>query len=175
VGPSAPEIASAGFCSIAAGLQAVLSKREPGEAHASRRRFRFYHDRGARVDDRRGHYLAADDGLVLSPAQFAKGTSRALAALSTRSPQCALSREGAMPGFRKMIVVSAFDRGPDGTLTIGFGPRQMTSEETAIYAAQTLINDHVGVVAWSREANTAVGEEGPTIILYQHGEIPEFD
>ncbi|MBO9099746.1 MULTISPECIES: hypothetical protein [Rhizobium] len=80
-----------------------------------------------------------------------------------------------MPGFRKMIVVTAFDRDADGRLEPAFGPRQMETEESAVYAAQTLINDHAGVVAWSREANPAVGEEGPTIILYQHGQIPEFD
>lgn len=80
-----------------------------------------------------------------------------------------------MPGFRKMIVVTAFDRDTKGNLLTAFGPRHMETEESAIYTAQTLINDHAGVVAWSREANPAVGEEGPTIILYQHGQIPEFD
>jgi Zn-finger domain-containing protein len=80
-----------------------------------------------------------------------------------------------MPGFRKMIVVTAFDRDAKGNLLTAFGPRYMETEESAIYTAQTLINDHAGVVAWSREANPAVGEEGPTIILYQHGQIPEFD
>jgi hypothetical protein len=80
-----------------------------------------------------------------------------------------------MPGFRKMIVVTAFDRDAEGNFKAVFGPRQMETEESAIYTAQTLINDHAGVVAWSREANPAVGEEGPTIILYQHGQIPEFD
>jgi len=38
-----------------------------------------------------------------------------------------------------------------------------------------LINDHDGVVAWMREGQPAVGEEGPTIILFQHGQIPEFE
>lgn len=80
-----------------------------------------------------------------------------------------------MPGFRKMIVVTAFDRDGNGGFKPAFGPQQMETEEAAIYTAQTLINDHLGVVAWSREANPAVGEEGPTIILYQHGQIPEFD
>jgi hypothetical protein len=74
-----------------------------------------------------------------------------------------------------MIVVTAFDRDAGGDLAPAFGPRQMETEEAAVYMAQTLINDHAGVVAWSREANPAVGEEGPTIILYQHGHIPEFD
>lgn len=80
-----------------------------------------------------------------------------------------------MPGFRKMIIVTAFDRDADGGFVPAFGPREMQTEESAIYAAQTLINDHAGVVAWSREANPAVGEEGPTIILFQYGQIPEFD
>lgn len=79
-----------------------------------------------------------------------------------------------MPGYRKLIVVEAFDEDASGALADAFEPRQMTTEEAAVYFAQTLINDHDGVIAWSREANTAVGEEGPIIILFQHGKVPEF-
>jgi hypothetical protein len=80
-----------------------------------------------------------------------------------------------MPGFRKLIVVAAFDQDATGALIDAFEPRHMLTEEAAIYSAQTLINDHDGVVAWSREADPAVGEEGPTIILFQYGRIPEFE
>ena len=80
-----------------------------------------------------------------------------------------------MPGFRKLIAVEAFNRCASGALVEAFEPRYMTREDAAIYAAQTLINDHDGVVAWSREADPAVGEGGPTIILFQYGIIPEFE
>jgi len=31
------------------------------------------------------------------------------------------------------------------------------------------------VVVWCREANVTVGEQGPSIILFQSGQVPEFD
>lgn len=80
-----------------------------------------------------------------------------------------------MPGFRKLIAVEAFNRGASGALVEAIEPQYMTKEDAAIYTAQTLINDYDGVVAWSREANPAVGEGGPTIILFQYGTVPEFE
>jgi hypothetical protein len=80
-----------------------------------------------------------------------------------------------MPGLRKLIVVEAFDRNKAGDFIPAFEPRHMPNEEAAVYQAQTLINDHDGVVAWMREGQPAIGEEGPTIILFQHGQIPEFE
>ncbi|PZM10341.1 hypothetical protein [Rhizobium tubonense] len=80
-----------------------------------------------------------------------------------------------MPGHRKLIVVEAFDRNEKGELISASEPRRMQSEAAAIYQAQTLINDHDGVVAWSREGQPGIGEEGPTIILFQCGDIPEFE
>jgi hypothetical protein len=51
----------------------------------------------------------------------------------------------------------------------------MKGEDTAVYVAQTLVNDYAGVVVWCREANVAIGEQGPSVILFQSGQVPEFD
>jgi hypothetical protein len=80
-----------------------------------------------------------------------------------------------MPGVRKLIVLSAFKRDDKGALIPAFEPRQMKNEETAVYVAQTLVNDYVGVVVWSCEGNVAIGEQGPSVILFQSGQVPEFD
>ncbi len=80
-----------------------------------------------------------------------------------------------MPGLRKLIMLNAYNRSDDGQLVPAFEPRQMKREETAVYIAQTLVNDYAGVVVWSREAEPAVGEYGPSIILFQCGQVPEFD
>ncbi|XJO03796.1 hypothetical protein ACHMW7_08835 [Aminobacter sp. UC22_36] len=32
-----------------------------------------------------------------------------------------------------------------------------------------------GVIAWSREANPAIGAYGEPTILYQHGEVPDME
>ncbi|KQV64610.1 hypothetical protein [Rhizobium sp. Root1220] len=80
-----------------------------------------------------------------------------------------------MPGFRKLIVLSAFNRDDDGALIPAFEPRCMKGEETAVYVAQTLVNDYAGVVVWCREGNVTIGEQGPSVILFQSGQVPEFD
>jgi hypothetical protein len=80
-----------------------------------------------------------------------------------------------MPGYRKLIVLEAFDRNEKGELVSAIEPRHLQTEAAAIYQAQMLINDHEGVVAWSREGQPGIGEEGPTIILFQYGDIPEFE
>jgi hypothetical protein len=60
-------------------------------------------------------------------------------------------------------------------LVHAFEPRRMKGEDTAVYVAETMVNDYAGVVVWSREADVAVGEQGPSIILFQSGQVPEFD
>ncbi len=80
-----------------------------------------------------------------------------------------------MPGVRKLIVLSAFNLDGEGVLTPAFEPRIMKREETAVYVAETMVNDYAGVVVWSKEANVAIGEHGPSIILFQSGRVPEFD
>ncbi|AMS45160.1 hypothetical protein AA2016_6260 (plasmid) [Aminobacter aminovorans] len=36
-------------------------------------------------------------------------------------------------------------------------------------------SEHAGVIAWSREANPAIGEYGEPTILYQAGEVPDME
>ncbi|UWU12950.1 hypothetical protein N2599_12305 [Rhizobium sullae] len=74
-----------------------------------------------------------------------------------------------------MIVLSAFNKDERGTLIPAFEPRHMKREDTAVYIAQTLVNDYDGVVVWCHEGNPAIGEQGPSVILFQSGLVPEFD
>ena len=75
----------------------------------------------------------------------------------------------------KLIVVIAFDRGADGELFPAFGPADQQSEERAVRTARALADKHVGVIAWSREANPDIGEYGPPTTLYTAGEVPEME
>lgn len=75
----------------------------------------------------------------------------------------------------KLIVVAAFDRNEDGELVPAYGPSQEQSEERAVRLARKLAENHVGAIAWSREANPAVGEYGEPTILFQAGEIPDME
>ena len=74
-----------------------------------------------------------------------------------------------------MIVLSAFNIDGSGALVHAFEPRRMKREDTAVYVAETMVNDYAGVVVWCREANVAVGEERPSVILFQSGKVLEFD
>jgi hypothetical protein len=75
----------------------------------------------------------------------------------------------------KLIVVAAFDRREDGELVPAYGPAQEQSEERAVRVARKLAENHVGVIAWSREANPAIGEYGEPTILFQAGEVPDME
>lgn len=75
----------------------------------------------------------------------------------------------------KLIVAAAFDRGEDGELFAAYGPAEQQSEERAIRTAKALATKHVGVIAWSREANPALGEYGPPTTLFQSGEVPDME
>jgi len=75
----------------------------------------------------------------------------------------------------KLIVVAAFDRNEDGELAPTYGPSQEQSEERAVRLARKLAAEHIGVIAWSREANPAVGEYGEPTILFQAGDIPDME
>ena len=61
----------------------------------------------------------------------------------------------------KLIVVVAFDRAEDGELFPAFGPADQQSEDRAVRLAKLLAPNHVGVIAWSREANPLLGEYAP--------------
>ena len=75
----------------------------------------------------------------------------------------------------KLIVVMAFDRDENGDLQTVFGPAEQQSEERAIRNARIMAQSHAGVIAWSREANPALGEYGEPIVLFQSGEVPAME
>lgn len=75
----------------------------------------------------------------------------------------------------KLIVLWAFDRDEDGALQPAFEAREMPDERRAVAAAKLLSHQHAGVVTWSREANPATGEYGPSEVLFQHGAVPDLD
>lgn len=75
----------------------------------------------------------------------------------------------------KLIVVMAFDRDSEGELQPAFDPMEQQSEERAIRIAQALAPKHAGVIAWSREANPALGEYGEPKTLLVSGEVPDME
>ncbi|MEQ1943519.1 hypothetical protein ABMA32_13980 [Mesorhizobium sp. VNQ89] len=75
----------------------------------------------------------------------------------------------------KLIVAAAFDRGEDGELVAAYGPAEQQSEERAIRTAKALATKHAGVIAWSREANPAIGEYGEPTTLFQAGDVPDME
>jgi hypothetical protein len=81
----------------------------------------------------------------------------------------------AKPGKTKLVVVMAFDRGEDGGLLPAFDPREAQSEDRAIRQARDLAARHAGVIAFSRDADFALGDYGPSVELFRHGDIPDLD
>jgi hypothetical protein len=79
------------------------------------------------------------------------------------------------PKMPKLIVVAAFDRGEDGELFAVYGPAEEQNEDRAVRTARALATKHVGVIAWSRDANPAIGEYGPPTTLFQSGEVPDME
>ena len=75
----------------------------------------------------------------------------------------------------KLVVVAAFDPDEAGDLQAVFGPAEQQSEERAMRTARALALKHTGVLAWSREANPALGEYGPPTVLFQHGSVPDME
>lgn len=75
----------------------------------------------------------------------------------------------------KLIVVVAFDRADDGELFTAFGPVDQQSEERATRAAKALAGKHVGVIAWSRDADPALGDYGPPTTLFVSGDVPDME
>ncbi|MES0110049.1 hypothetical protein [Mesorhizobium sp. M0013] len=75
----------------------------------------------------------------------------------------------------KLIVVIAFDRGDEGELFTAYGPTDQQSEERAIRTAKALASNHVGVIAWSRDADPALGDYGPPTVLFVNGDVPDME
>ncbi|AOF89046.1 hypothetical protein [Sinorhizobium sp. RAC02] len=80
-----------------------------------------------------------------------------------------------MAGAGKLIVLAAFTKTDDGKLVPAFDPRQVDTEERAIREARLMASHYAGVLAWSRDADPALGDYGPPSILFQAGEIPVME
>ncbi|MGQ3214818.1 MAG: hypothetical protein ACT6U0_06320 [Shinella sp.] len=80
-----------------------------------------------------------------------------------------------MAGAGKLIVLAAFNKNDEGDLMPAFEPRQIDTEERAISEARLMASHFAGVLAWSRDADPALGEYGPPSILFQAGEIPVME
>ena len=62
-----------------------------------------------------------------------------------------------------------------GMLQPAFEADELPDERRAVAAAKLLSHQHVGVFAWSREANATTGEYGPSEVRFQHGVVPDLD
>jgi len=75
----------------------------------------------------------------------------------------------------KLVVLAAFTKTDEGELVPAFEPRQVDTEERAIREARLMASQYAGVLAWSRDADPALGDYGPPSILFQAGEIPVME
>ncbi|MER9581466.1 hypothetical protein [Mesorhizobium sp. M0276] len=75
----------------------------------------------------------------------------------------------------KLIVVTAFDRDEAGDLQQAYGPAEQQTEDRAIRTARALAGKHAGVIAWSRDANPALGEYGEPTTLFVGGDVPDME
>jgi hypothetical protein len=107
-----------------------------------------------------------------SPTRFIDARARRLNFLSRRSEHVVddgfgTASDNILPRQKrpKLIVVVAFDRGEDGEMFPAFGPADQQSEDRAIRTARALAEKHVGLTAWSREANPDIGAYGPLTTL----------
>lgn len=75
----------------------------------------------------------------------------------------------------KLIVLAAFNTNDEGELVPAFDPRQVDTEDRAKRGARLMADQYAGVVAWSREADPAIGEYGPPVVLFQAGEVPDLE
>jgi hypothetical protein len=78
----------------------------------------------------------------------------------------------AEPKIAKLIVVMTFDRDEVGELHSAIVSVELPNEELAIRNAKALAGKHVGVLAWSREAQTDSFEHSEQKTLFQSGEVP---
>lgn len=75
----------------------------------------------------------------------------------------------------KLIVLAAFNKSEEGELVPAFDPRQFDTEDRAKREGRLIADQYAGVVAWSREADPAIGEYGPPVIIFQAGDVPELE
>lgn len=68
----------------------------------------------------------------------------------------------------------AFQEDDHGQAVATSEPTQVASQEDAVRFAK-LEPTSIGVVAWSRRAEPAIGEIGPPVVVYNAGKIGDFD
>lgn len=74
----------------------------------------------------------------------------------------------------KLIVLAAYKADDEGNMVEAFEPRQMPTEERAVREGKSLASKYDGVLAWARDADPDLGEYGPPVIIFKHGEIPDI-
>lgn len=75
----------------------------------------------------------------------------------------------------KLIVLAAFNKSEEGELVPAFDPRQVDTEDRAKREGRLIADQYAGVVAWSREADPAIGEYGPPVVIFKSGEVPDLE
>ncbi|WP_337269488.1 hypothetical protein [Oryzifoliimicrobium ureilyticus] len=79
-----------------------------------------------------------------------------------------------MPGTFSTVYLVAFDLDDRNYPVRSFKPRIAASQQAAIEEARSLADQYAGVVAWKREGNPVVGEEGEPEVVFQSGKIGDF-
>lgn len=74
----------------------------------------------------------------------------------------------------KLIVLAAYKADEEGNMVEAFEPRQMPTEERAVREGKALASQYDGILAWARDADPDMGEYGPPVVIYQHGEVPDI-
>ncbi|WP_312407875.1 hypothetical protein [Rhizobium sp.] len=80
-----------------------------------------------------------------------------------------------MPGAYKSSFLLAFDLARSGQAIPVLKPKQAADETTAIVEARRLADIHAGAIAWKRETQPVIGEEGEPKILWEVGTIGDFN
>lgn len=76
-----------------------------------------------------------------------------------------------MPGAYRSSFVLAFDLARSGQAIPVVKPKQAADETTAIVEERRLADIHAAAIAWKREAQPAIGEEGEPKILWEAGTL----
>ncbi|TWF47625.1 hypothetical protein [Neorhizobium alkalisoli] len=79
-----------------------------------------------------------------------------------------------MPGTYTSFYVVAFKLDDRDQAVQAFPPRLAASETAAIEAAEALAHDHAGVLAWRRDNDPVVGEEGDPVVILSIGRVGDF-
>lgn len=79
-----------------------------------------------------------------------------------------------MPGLIESFFFVAFQEDDRGQATATSERARVPSEEDAIRLAKELEPTSIGVVAWSRRAEPAIGEIGPPVVIYTAGKVGDF-